>query len=177
VTTAQKIRGRRAVAAAALAVMALGATGCGAINPQATTANYAPSDGISLNVGDVQARNLMLVTNSAEEEARVLGSLVNNTENAQSLTLSVDGGSVTIDVPAMTTKKLEDDANKTILPSAGAEPGAHADVTAAIDGITSEEAVPVVNGALAEYRPYLPGGYDESTVEHLQHAEDAEGGH
>ena len=62
-----------------------GVTGCGAINEQATTIQYAASDGIVLNVGDLDVRNLMLVTKSATDEARLLGSLVNDTDTAQSL--------------------------------------------------------------------------------------------
>ena len=57
--TAQKFRGRRAAAAAALAVMALGATGCAAINQQATTLQYDASDGVGFSVGGLQARNML----------------------------------------------------------------------------------------------------------------------
>ncbi|MEE1622028.1 hypothetical protein ACQ3I4_11870 [Zafaria sp. Z1313] len=173
--TAQKFRGRRTAAALALGLMAVGVTGCGAINAQATAESYAPSDGIVFNAGDLKIRNLMLVTNTADEEARVLGSLVNTTDQDQTLVLEVAGSSVTIDIPAQSTKKLEDDVNKTILPSAGAEPGAHVDASVNVGGASESKSVPVVNGALAEYRPYLPGGYDESTVEHLAPAEEEHG--
>lgn len=166
--TAQKFRGRRAASAAAIAVLAVGLTGCSAVNQQATTLHYAASDGIIFDVADVHVRNLMLVTNSAKEEARAIGSLVNDTESAKSLELTVDGNSVTIDVPAKTSVKLEDDANKVVLPSAGGEPGDHADATVTVGGQSAQESVPVVNGALEEYRPYLPGGYDDSTVTHLE---------
>lgn len=175
--TAQKIRGRRAVAAAALAVIALGATGCGAINEQATTMQYVASDGFSVDVAGVKGRNIMLVTNGANEEARVIGSLINDTDAPKTVTLTVAENTVSIDVPADSTKKLEDDANKTILPGSGAEPGAHADVKFAVGGASSQQSIPVVNGALEEYRPYLPGGYDEATVEHLVPEAPAEEGH
>ena len=86
--TAQKNRGRRAVAAAALAVLALGVTSCGAINEQATTFQYAASDGIVLNVADLEVRNMLIVTKSATDKARLLGSVVNNTATPQTLTRS-----------------------------------------------------------------------------------------
>jgi len=177
VITAQKIRGRRVAAAAALAVMALGVSGCGTINEQATTINYAASDGMNVDVSDIKARNLMLVTNSADEEARLLGTLVNSTDSAQSLEVEVAGGTVTVDVPAQTSLKLEEDANRAVLPSTGAEPGSLAGATLASGGASSEVRIPVVNGALEEYRQYLPGGYEESTVEHLVPAEEPQEAH
>ncbi|GAB3757174.1 hypothetical protein GCM10027591_06510 [Zhihengliuella somnathii] len=175
--TAQKTRGRRALATAALAVATLSAAGCGAINDQATTDEYAPSDGVIFTAGDLEVRNLMLVTNSADEEARVLGSLINDSDSAASVNLQIDGSSVAIEVPAESVTQLEDDANKTVVPSAGGEPGAHTMVNVTVNGDAQEESVPVVNGALAEYRQYLPGGYSEDTVEHLKHEEeDSHGG-
>ncbi|MCO1337640.1 hypothetical protein BJH93_01845 [Kocuria polaris] len=175
--TAQKIRGRRALATAALAVVALSATSCGAINDQATADKYAPSDGVVFTAGDLEVRNLMIVTNSADEEARVLGSLVNNGESNTRVNLNVDGTAVSIAVAAGSVTKLEDDANKTIIPSSGEEPGAHTAVTVTVDGDSVEQSVPVINGALPEYRQYLPGGYEDGTVEHLKHDEEDHGGH
>ncbi|GHD12856.1 hypothetical protein [Zhihengliuella salsuginis] len=174
--TAQKIPGRRALATAALAVVALGATGCGAINDQATTDKYAPSDGVVFSAGDLEVRNLMLVTNSADEEARVLGSLVNDSDADTRVNLNVDGTAVSIAVPADSVTKLEDDANKTVIPSAGEEPGSHTLVDVTVNGESVEKSVPVVNGVLPEYRQYLPGGYEEGTVEHLEHEEEEHGG-
>ncbi|GER22867.1 hypothetical protein NCCP1664_13640 [Zafaria cholistanensis] len=165
--TAQKIRGRRAVAAAALAVIALGATGCGSINKQATTLQYAASDGIVFDVADLKARNLMLVTGSATEEARLIGTVVNATDAPQTLELKVGSHTASIRVPAKTSLKLEDDANEVVIPTATAEPGADADAVATAGSASTEVSIPVVNGALEEYRQYLPGGYDPATTEHL----------
>jgi hypothetical protein len=167
VITAQKFRGRRSAAAAAVALMAVGITGCTAINQQSTTQHYAPSDGVVFDVAGIDVRNLMFATNSQEQKARVLGSLVNDSDSAQTLTMTVDGNSVTMSVPAQTALKLEEDANKVILPTAGAEPGAHSEASFKVDGVTTQESVPVVDGTLAEYRPFIPGGYDQSTVQHL----------
>lgn len=175
--TAQKIRGRRAVAAAALAVIALGATGCGAINQQATTIQYAASDGIVFDVADLKVRNLLLVTGSATEPARALGTIVNNTDAAKTLKLTVGSETASIEVPAKTSLKLEDNANKVVFPTATAEPGADADAVAAVGTASEEVAIPIVNGALKEYRQYLPAGYDPTTTDHLQKHEEAAAGH
>jgi hypothetical protein len=140
VMTAQKNRGRRVVAAAALALLSLGVTSCGAINEQATTFQYAASDGIVLDIGDLQARNLMLVTKSADDDARVLGSLINNTDAAQTLSLGLPSGSINIDVPAKSVVSLEKPENEKILPSAGVLPGSHAQATMSVGSGNSSPA-------------------------------------
>ena len=169
--TAQKYRGRRVVAAAALAMLSLGVTSCGAINEQATTFQYAASDGIVLNVGDLEIRNLMLVTKSATDEARLLGSLVNTTDSAQTLGLTLSSGSVSINVPAKSVVNLEKSENEKTVPSAGVLPGAQAEATLAVGSGSQQVGVPVVDGTLKEYREFVPGGFDEKSLEHLAPAE------
>ncbi|WP_372699909.1 hypothetical protein [Arthrobacter sp. JSM 101049] len=170
-TTAQKFRGRRTATAAAIALLAVGMTGCSAVNLQATTMQYSASDGIVFNVADAQLRNMMLVTGAEGEPARLIGSIVNDTDKSISVELTVDGNSTTVDVPKKTSLKLEDDANKVVLPSAGAAPGSHVEATVTSGGNSVSESMPIVNGALPAYRPFIPSGYDESTVEHLQPTE------
>lgn len=169
--TAQKFRGRRTATAAAIALLAVGMTGCSAVNVQATTLHYSPSDGIVFDAGDVHMRNLMLVTNAADEPARLIGSMVNDTDKAMSVELTVDGNSATVEVPKKTSLKLEDDANKVVLPSAGAEPGSHVEATVKAGGSSVSESMPVVDGTLESYRPFVPSGFDESTLEHLKPSE------
>lgn len=166
--TAQKFRGRRTATVAAFALLAGSMTGCSAVNLQATTMQYAPSDGIVFDVANVEVRNLLLVTGSADEPARLIGSLINDTDTAVSLELTVDGNSTTVEVPKQSSLELEDDANKTVLPSAGVEPGSHADLIVEVGANSVDESLPVVNGVLPAYRPFLPSGYDEDTVEHLE---------
>jgi hypothetical protein len=171
--TAQKNRGRRVVAAAALAMLSLGVTSCGAINEQATTFQYAASDGIVLSVGDLDVRNLMLVTKSATDKARLIGSLVNDTDAAQSLDVTLSTGSVSINVPAKSVVNLEKSENAKTLPSAGVLPGAHAEATLAVGSGSEDIGIPVVDGTLEEYREFVPGGFDGKSLEHLTPSEKA----
>lgn len=173
--TAQKNRARRAVAAAALAVLALGVTSCGAINEQATTFQYAASDGVVLNVADLEVRNLMFVAKSANDEARVIGSVINNTDTAQTLSLKLATGSVSIPVPAKSVVKLEDKANEKLLPSTGVLPGEQVKTTLSVSSSSDEVLIPVVDGTLSEYRQYVPGGFDPSELAHLTPSPKAEG--
>ncbi|GAA2558398.1 hypothetical protein HD598_001055 [Neomicrococcus aestuarii] len=166
--------GRRAVALSATALIAVGTAGCGAINQQATELTYAASDGIVVNVGDLKLRNFLLVTNDADSEARFLGSIINDTDQAQTLTVSLDSGNTTFEVEPKTSLKLEDEENATTVASTGTIPGEQVDATLEAEGESSNVAIPVVNGVLDEYREYIPGGFDEATVEHLEeHSEES----
>lgn len=173
--TAQKNRARRAVAAAALAVLALGVTSCGAINEQATSFQYAASDGIVLNVADLEVRNLMLVSKSANDEARLIGSIINPSATAQTLNLKLSTGSVSIPVPAKSVVDLEKDANEKVLSATGVTPGLQAPATLSIDGSSATAKIPVVDGTLEEYRQFVPGGFDSSDLEHLVPSPKSEG--
>ena len=174
--TAQKFRGRRAAAAAALAVMALGATGCAAINQQATTLQYDASDGVGFSVGGLQARNMLLVSGGENEQARIIGTLLNETQEQRQVTFEVEGASVNVSVPADTALKLEDDANRTIVPSPGDAPGSMSDVTVSSGQASLQEQIPVVDGTLPEYRPFVPSGFEESNIAHLHESTKEEAG-
>lgn len=46
-------------------------------------------------------------------------------------------------------------------------PGLQATATLSVGGSSNEVGIPVVNGVLEEYRPYVPGGFSESELSHL----------
>ena len=55
-------RGKLAMATAALGIGLLSVTGCGYINPQQTSEQYAASDGTRTDVGPLQLRNMLIVS-------------------------------------------------------------------------------------------------------------------
>lgn len=164
--TARMTAGRRIAASLALAGLALGVTSCGTINQQATTASYAPSDGIVENVGDAKVRNLMLVTDAEHNEARFIGSIVNGTDTSVSLSIDVASTDIVeFTVGANGALKLEDEEFS--VSGLGIGPGEHAPATMVSGGESIETTIPVVDGTLEEYRDFVPGGYEDSTIEHL----------
>lgn len=175
--TARMTTGRRIAASLALAGLALGVTSCGTINQQSTTDHYAPSDGIVENVADAKVRNLMLVTDAEHNEARLIGSVVNGTDSALTLTVeAASTASVRIPVAASGVVKLEDEEFS--VSGLGIGPGEHAPATLSAGGETVETTIPVVDGTLEEYREFVPGGFDESAMDHLTPTETAgHGGH
>ena len=149
----------RAGATAALAAALLTATGCGYIHDQPTKISYDASDGVSASVGDIEANNLLVVTNAAQDEGRILGGLVNNGERDAALQIDTGEATARIQVPANSEVDLSD--REVLVDPTGAEPGAllfgtelrSADSTTSID-------MPVLDGALEQYAPFVPGGSD-----------------
>lgn len=87
----------RAVAASALALaLAAGLTGCNMISPQRTTMEYAASDGINVDLGDVHARNVLLLTDGTGSQANLVFTAVNTSGEDAQLNLNVDGTAVNL---------------------------------------------------------------------------------
>lgn len=83
---------RIAFAALAATGVALGMTGCNLVTPQATTYSYNPSDGRNGNSGEVAVRNALLVVDPSDTtRASLNGTFVNDSDQAQPLSISVGG--------------------------------------------------------------------------------------
>lgn len=150
---------KRAGATAVIAAALLAATGCGYIQDQPTLIQYDASDGVSASVGDVEARNLLVVTNDAQDAGRMLGALVNTGE--QSADVQIDTGDATLrfQVPANSELNLDDE--QALIDPTGAAPGSLLFGTELrASGSTTSVDVPVLDGALEQYAPYVPGGSD-----------------
>ena len=150
-----KNRVRRAAATGVIALAMLGTAGCSAVNEQATTREYSPSDGIVENIGDLQLRNILVVSNGNGEPGRLIGTFVNDSADSQSFSLAVGGSTLSWDLPAGGKVVLEDEPNETVS-VVEVEAGSGIDGQLKLDGETTELDIPVVNGDQPNYRPYLP---------------------
>ncbi|WP_446698703.1 hypothetical protein [Arthrobacter sp. H16F315] len=88
-------RGKLAIATAALAISLLSVTGCGYINPQQTSQQYAASDGTQANVGPLQLRNMMIISSAEDKPGRVVGAVYNSSSTDVTLTIRGSAGSQT----------------------------------------------------------------------------------
>ncbi|NUL44289.1 hypothetical protein F7P69_03640 [Cellulosimicrobium funkei] len=175
---ASKATTRNAAVAGLAAVALLGATGCSAVNMQATTLQYAPSDGIVADVGDAQLRNIALISTEPESESRYIGSLASASGEPLEVSITVDGTQTRFSVPGDESLHLEDPANEQIIPSSGGRPGTLVDATVEVDGVSETVGITILDGTLEEYRPFVPGGAEDSVDAHLYETPAAdEGGH
>jgi hypothetical protein len=88
----------RLLALPAALALALSLSGCGAGFLAATNRPYTPSNGTSMTVGTMDARNIMLVADETKPNTfELIGALVNNADAPETLTaVKVGGAAVTL---------------------------------------------------------------------------------
>ena len=156
---------KRASALVAIAGALLATTGCTYTNQPATTIVYSASDGQMANLlgennqQDIQLRNIMVIAADEASQGRVLGTILNQTEEDATVTLAFPTKTLTVEVPAGQEVRLENDENELLLAEAGANPGLllkDVEVSSNVTSSTATFNVPVLDGTLEEYAPYLP---------------------
>ncbi|PRY11111.1 hypothetical protein CLV37_11465 [Kineococcus rhizosphaerae] len=86
------------------AAATLGVAGCSVFSPATVLKPYEPSDGSGTSLGDVQVRNVLLVSSGVDEPGVLSAVLVNSGDQSQDVDVSVDvdagsAGSRTFSVP------------------------------------------------------------------------------
>jgi len=154
-------RTTRLVAGAAIAA-ALALTGCSATNPITTHRDYAASDGVMVDVGDLRLGNAMVLTSEQGAPGTLVGYVTNRGGEATEVWLRVADDSTDegarFRVGAGETVLLGPDADETVeVSSVPAAPGAEVDVLVRTDRDgTATSAVPVLDGTLEEYADLVP---------------------
>ncbi|WP_129360513.1 MULTISPECIES: hypothetical protein [Micrococcaceae] len=146
---------KRAGATVAIAAAVLSATGCGYIHQQPTTIHYAASDGVHANVADAEFRNLMVIAKDKDSAGRLLGTIINSSD--QDMDVRIDTGNATASVSVPANGKVQLEQKETILDPVSKAPGELLDGTKLSVGSQSTTAnVPVLDGTLDEYKEYMP---------------------
>jgi hypothetical protein len=150
----------RLAASAVLAVgLVLGASGCSMLTYQATTEHYDPSDGVSADVGDLDLRNILVVSEDGEDGNLVM-TVVNTGDEDAELGVQVgEGGGQTliVEVEAGATVSLGGDEEPLLLEGIDTLPGSLVPIFfqyGSAEGI--EKLVPVLDGRLPEYSDLAP---------------------
>ncbi|MEW1807327.1 hypothetical protein [Pseudarthrobacter enclensis] len=151
-------RGKLALTAAALGASLLTA-GCGYITPQQTSHQYSASDGIRTDLGPLQLRNILIVSNGEDEPGRLIGAVYNSSSKDVTLTVNGAKGSQTqVPVKANSYTLLNDKSDAAILSTTGGKPGSMVDVKISENGtnVSNTVKVPVLDATLKEYKDYVP---------------------
>ncbi len=150
----------RLAASAALALgLALGASGCSMVTYQATTEHYDASDGVSLNVGDLDVRNALVVSDDGVDGNLVM-TVVNSSDDDVTLGVQIGSGGDTteIEVGAGQTLALgSEEEEPVLLEGIDAEPGGLVSLYfqyGDVEGV--EKQVPVLDSRLPEYADLAP---------------------
>ncbi|MDQ2758759.1 MAG: hypothetical protein M3Y71_19745 [Actinomycetota bacterium] len=147
-------RARRAIALGAAATGLALVAGCTTMSPSQTLVPYQPADGVALNVGEVQVRDLLLIASAKGATGVLSGSLINT--GTTSVTVSF-AAAPTAEAPtstkAPTTLRLGPREQKRItdtqIPAVSAAPGALTQVVMTTNEGEGVATVPVL----------LPTGY------------------
>lgn len=157
-------RPSRLVASVAIgAAIVLGTGGCAMLAPQATTIQYSAAEGVNVYAdGPLQVRNALIVANTEGTKGNFVAAIVNETDESQTLRLTLGEGSDTIvktvRVPARTTVSFGSDETPP-LPVEGAImlPGSDIPgyfVSGDADGTLVS--VPILDGTLDYLAPLAP---------------------
>ncbi|WP_449374584.1 hypothetical protein [Arthrobacter psychrolactophilus] len=153
-------RAHRLSLIAAIGIGAMAFTGCSAINEQSTTRVYSASDGVRLDLGQLELRNVMIVSEAADAPGRVAGTFYNQSASDLTLTISGAAGSQTdIVVKAGTHSVLGTTGDEHVLSTVANAPGSMEPLELRLSGASSETAslkVPVMDGTLKEYKNLIP---------------------
>lgn len=152
---------RKILTVSALSLALLGAaTGCSGINEQATEKVYSASDGVSTNINGMQLRNIMIISSDKGEPGRMIGTVLNPSSTTGSIDFQLSGESISFPIAAEAEVRLEDAEPPQIFPSVPEIPGAtlYMPVTVKLGSDTVEQKlyIPILDGTLPEYRPYVP---------------------
>ena len=150
----------RALASTTLAAtLLLGTAGCGIFVDAATLKPYSASDGLNVNVGELQLRNVLVITDESGDASLVF-TIVNNTTNVQYLTAQLRTGTP-VDLSIIANEGLTKvglaDGNPAIATGTGLKAGQYIDIYfqyGGQDGVVM--AIPVLDDSHSLYAPYAP---------------------
>lgn len=151
-------RAQRLSLIAAIGIGAMAFTGCSAINQQSTTMKVTVSDGVNTDLGQLQLRNVLVVSEAAGAPGNIAGTFYNRSDSDITLTVSgAKGARAEITVAPGAPKVLGVDTPRVELDPVVQAPGSIESLELSTSaGESKSVKVPVLDGTLAEYKPMLP---------------------
>lgn len=141
------------VGAAALAT-ALALSGCQVMSPIQTNETYQPADGVAVDLGDVQVRDLVVITGARGEVGTLSGMVVNRGTTPVTVTFAAggSGGAATMEIAAGKQDRLSgvDGIAPVTLPNVPAAPG---------DVVKLSVSTPAGGAPVVSVPVLLPDGY------------------
>lgn len=94
---------------AAAATVGIALSGCSVNSPTTTTLSYAPADGVQVDGDQIEVRDLLVVSHGDGAPAVISGTVINQTAEPLTVSLTADGTSVTpeVEVAANDSARLD----------------------------------------------------------------------
>lgn len=154
------MRNSKSALLAASAAIIISLSGCSLNSEIASLEVYAPSDGSQVDLVDAKVRNMLLVER-ADGQAVLIGTLVNSSvlaDTSVELQLTDAAGQrITLDyeLPASGKYDIGYNGGEVVVLDIEETPGQLASVYIMEANVPKTVLVPVVDGTLAEYRPFV----------------------
>lgn len=150
----------RAMAAIALSgALVAGLSGCALWQAPETGRHYDPSDGVSLTLGDLELRNVLVLTEDGEF-GNLIGTAVNTTGSDIDFTVqwNVDGTYHEVELTAEANGRTNfgTGGDQVTIEPLGQKPGSMLDTVVHISSDQKELRLPVLDATLTEYEDSLP---------------------
>lgn len=130
----------------------LGLSGCSTASPDEDW--YAIANGVDAELGGVEVRSLLLVSEGANKPGRFLGTLFNTSTSPVDVVFSDADDSVTVRVEPQGEHGF--DTRPLLFSSVSDIPGSRVPVTVTVGSEKENLPTPVFDGTLQAYRPFLP---------------------
>ncbi|WP_400999939.1 hypothetical protein [Agromyces sp. GXQ0307] len=154
-------RGRTVVARVALAAAvmfpAAGLAGCNVLagdEPLPPEELEGIAIGANAELSGIDVRSIVLISRDAGEPGRMLGTLFNRTDSPVEVTFSDEDDSVTVVAPVGELVKFEE--QETVIGSVEQRPGSYVTIRVSAEGEDVSMDVPVFDGDLEFYAPFVP---------------------
>lgn len=140
----------------------LTATGCNMLAPQATTLQYNPGDGMSVNTGTIQVLNALVISEDGEDGNLVVAFYNKDEENDATIFIEFgengQGGEAAMEIPAGSLVSLGGDyEDPLLLEGIDTQPGGRLPMYfQSGDGEGQLVLVPVLDGSLPYYADLVP---------------------
>ena len=159
---------RRAASAILIGGLLLATTGCSLFSEKATLIEYAPSDGVEADLGSIELRNVLAISDDGEDLNLVL-TAINSSDNGIFVNFQFnDGeGEEQLYVAGNSSKSIgQPDEESVILRGADTQVGGLFPVYAQYGEVPGTQMlVPVLDGSLGEYSTLVPVAPTEEPTE------------
>ncbi|XVX19708.1 hypothetical protein ACQP1U_15605 [Actinomycetota bacterium] len=150
---------RRSVPALAIAA-AMGLSGCQVMSPRQTDTTYNAADGVPIDLGDVQLRDVVVVADKEGGPGTLVGAANNDGDKPATVRIAASGSSnaAEFEIPAHGSLAISKDDKVELTDFEGA-PGGMVSLQAQTDasGASGEIKVPIV-AANGYYKDFAPAG-------------------
>jgi hypothetical protein len=153
------LKSKKLVAALAAVLTVLALAGCSLSREVASLDPYSPSDGVQIDLPEIKARNVLFIS-GGNGKAVLIGSFINATQNqvtAQIETMDADGKLVVTEMVIEAAGKYDlgyngNDGKELTLTEI---PGSMHPIYLRVTGDPTRMLVPILDGTLEEYRPFI----------------------